>query len=248
MNASSSASAVDRATQTRSEEGLMAMQLDQQARRASPGDGRRSGPKPQPQARAKHGRRRRGRPMVHRYWWTRPRRCGRGHQLSLTGALVSRSRPRRDRSSGDPGVRHVHRARRTHLRGTAALHVGLLARRASSGWRSPDTDRPSRAGRPGSPSGSDSRRARATDGDDVYRTCFLQHGPMVQNIGRVDARCLRFTPARRDGGRVEDDGAHTGWPQAPQSFWYRRHDEFDDLPPSSRNRRRRIAARMRSTQ
>jgi hypothetical protein len=24
-----------------------------------------------------------------------------------------------------------------------------------------------------------------------------------------------------------------GWPQAPQSFWYRRHDEFDDLPPSA---------------
>lgn len=25
-----------------------------------------------------------------------------------------------------------------------------------------------------------------------------------------------------------------GWPQAPSSFWYCRHDEFNDPPPSRR--------------
>ena len=25
-----------------------------------------------------------------------------------------------------------------------------------------------------------------------------------------------------------------GWPRAPQSFWFRRHDEFDEPPPSAR--------------
>jgi hypothetical protein len=24
-----------------------------------------------------------------------------------------------------------------------------------------------------------------------------------------------------------------GWPRAPGSFWFRRHDEFDDPPPSA---------------
>jgi hypothetical protein len=25
-----------------------------------------------------------------------------------------------------------------------------------------------------------------------------------------------------------------GWPRAPQSFWFRRHDEFDEPAPSAR--------------
>ena len=32
----------------------------------------------------------------------------------------------------------------------------------------------------------------------------------------------------------EDEDAPEGWPQAPFSFWYRRHDEFDEPPPSAR--------------
>jgi hypothetical protein len=37
------------------------------------------------------------------------------------------------------------------------------------------------------------------------------------------------------GGQGEDDDVPAGWPQAPLSFWYRRHDEFDEPPPSARN-------------
>ena len=68
------------------------------------------------------------------------------------------------------------------------------------------------------------------DGDDVYRTYFLQHGPMVQQIGSVWTMCA-LTPY---GGQSEDEDSPEGWPQAPSSFWYRRHDEFNDPPPSRR--------------
>jgi predicted dithiol-disulfide oxidoreductase (DUF899 family) len=67
------------------------------------------------------------------------------------------------------------------------------------------------------------------DGDDVYRTYFLQHGPMVQKIGSV---WTLFSLAPY-GGQSEDEDAPEGWPQAPFAFWYRRHDEYDDLPPSA---------------
>jgi len=36
------------------------------------------------------------------------------------------------------------------------------------------------------------------------------------------------------GGQSDDEDAPEGRPQAPQSFWYRRHDEFDEPPPSAR--------------
>ena len=67
------------------------------------------------------------------------------------------------------------------------------------------------------------------DGDDVYRTYFLQHGEAVQSIGSVWS-LMSLTPY---GGQSEEEDVPEGWPQAPQSFWYRRHDEFDDLPPSA---------------
>ena len=67
------------------------------------------------------------------------------------------------------------------------------------------------------------------DGDDVYRTYFLQHGPMVQTIGSVWS-VFSLTPY---GGQGVDEEVPEGWPQAPLSFWYRRHDEFTDLPPSA---------------
>jgi hypothetical protein len=35
------------------------------------------------------------------------------------------------------------------------------------------------------------------------------------------------------GGQSDDEDAPEGWPQAPQSFWCRRHDEFNDPPPSA---------------
>ena len=69
------------------------------------------------------------------------------------------------------------------------------------------------------------------DGDDVYRTYFLQHGPMVQSIGSIWSM-MSLTPY---GGQSEDEDAPEGWPQAPPSFWYRRHDEFDEPPPSARD-------------
>jgi hypothetical protein len=64
----------------------------------------------------------------------------------------------------------------------------------------------------------------------VYRTYFLQHGPMVQTIGTIWSLAA-LTPY---GGQVEGENAPDGWPQAPMSFWYRRHDEFDEPPPSAR--------------
>ena len=67
------------------------------------------------------------------------------------------------------------------------------------------------------------------DGDDVYRTYFLQHGPMVQSIGSVWS-LMSLTPY---GAQSEDEEAPDGWPQAPFSFWFRRHDEFNDPPPSA---------------
>jgi predicted dithiol-disulfide oxidoreductase (DUF899 family) len=66
-------------------------------------------------------------------------------------------------------------------------------------------------------------------GDDVYRTYFLQHGPSVQAIGSVWS-LSSLTPY---GGQVEGEDAPEGWPQAPGEFWFRRHDEFDELPPSA---------------
>jgi predicted dithiol-disulfide oxidoreductase (DUF899 family) len=67
------------------------------------------------------------------------------------------------------------------------------------------------------------------DGDDVYRTYFLQHGPMAQLIGSIWSM-FYLTPY---GGQSDDEDAPEGWPQAPQSFWFRRHDEFDEPPPSA---------------
>jgi predicted dithiol-disulfide oxidoreductase (DUF899 family) len=67
------------------------------------------------------------------------------------------------------------------------------------------------------------------DGDDVYRTYFLQHGPMVQCIGSIWSM-MSLTPY---GGQSDDEEVPEGWPQAPQSFWYRRHDEFTEPPPSA---------------
>jgi predicted dithiol-disulfide oxidoreductase (DUF899 family) len=68
------------------------------------------------------------------------------------------------------------------------------------------------------------------DGDDVYRTYFLQVPGMVQTIGSVWS-VFSLTPY---GGQGEDEDVPEGWPQAPFSFWYRRHDEFDEPPPSAR--------------
>ena len=66
-------------------------------------------------------------------------------------------------------------------------------------------------------------------GNDVYRTYFLQHGAMVQWIGSIWSM-WSLTPY---GGQSDDEDLPEGWPQAPQSFWYRRHDEFDKPAPSA---------------
>ena len=70
------------------------------------------------------------------------------------------------------------------------------------------------------------------DGNDVYRTYFLQHGAMVQWIGSLWS-LWSLTPY---GGQSDDEDLPEGWPRAPGSFWFRRHDEFDDPPPSARRR------------
>jgi predicted dithiol-disulfide oxidoreductase (DUF899 family) len=67
------------------------------------------------------------------------------------------------------------------------------------------------------------------DGDDVYRTYFLQHGRAVQGIGSINSLCA-LTPY---GAQSDDEDSPEGWPQAPMSFWYRRKDEYVDPPPSA---------------
>ena len=62
------------------------------------------------------------------------------------------------------------------------------------------------------------------DGQDVYRTYFLQHGAMVQFIGSLWS-LWSLTPY---GGQSDDEDLPEGSPRAPQSFWFRRHDEFDE--------------------
>jgi predicted dithiol-disulfide oxidoreductase (DUF899 family) len=67
------------------------------------------------------------------------------------------------------------------------------------------------------------------DGTDVYRTYFLQHRAMVQWIGSLWS-LWSLTPY---GGQSDEEDLPEGWPKAPDSFWFRRHDEFDDPPPSA---------------
>jgi hypothetical protein len=52
---------------------------------------------------------------------------------------------------------------------------------------------------------------------------------MVQTIGSIWSM-FSLTPY---AGQSDDEDAPEGWPQAPQSFWYRRHDEFDEPAPSA---------------
>ena len=68
------------------------------------------------------------------------------------------------------------------------------------------------------------------DGNDVYRTYFLQHGAMVKFIGSIWSM-WSLTPY---AGQSDDEDMPEGWPRAPQSYWYRRHDEFDGPAPSAR--------------
>ena len=68
------------------------------------------------------------------------------------------------------------------------------------------------------------------DGDEVYRTYFLQNGTMVSHIGSVNS-LASLTPY---GGQVEGEDVPAGWPQESFSFWMRRHDEFDEPAPSAR--------------
>ncbi|GAA5146115.1 thioredoxin family protein [Nocardioides marinquilinus] len=65
------------------------------------------------------------------------------------------------------------------------------------------------------------------DGDEVFRTYYLQHGPMVSQIGSV-ASLYGLTPY---GGQIEGEDVPAGWPQAPFEHWLRRHDEFDEPAP-----------------
>lgn len=67
-------------------------------------------------------------------------------------------------------------------------------------------------------------------GDEVYRTYYLQHGPMVSQIGNLNS-LMSLTPY---GGLIEGEEVPPGWPQEPYSYWFRRHDEFDGPPPSLR--------------
>lgn len=68
------------------------------------------------------------------------------------------------------------------------------------------------------------------DGDDVYRTYFLQNGSMVGRIGSVNS-LADLTPY---GGQIEGEDVPDGWPQEEWSYWFRRHDEFHELAPSAR--------------
>lgn len=67
------------------------------------------------------------------------------------------------------------------------------------------------------------------DGDDVYRTYFLQDNTMVGYTGSVRS-LLSITPY---GQQIEGEEVPEGWPQAPWEFWMRRHDEFHDAAPAA---------------
>ena len=69
------------------------------------------------------------------------------------------------------------------------------------------------------------------DGDEIYRTYFLQNGTIVSHIGSVNS-LVALTPY---GGQVEGEDVPDGWPQEPFSYWMRRHDEFDQPAPSARD-------------
>jgi predicted dithiol-disulfide oxidoreductase (DUF899 family) len=69
------------------------------------------------------------------------------------------------------------------------------------------------------------------DGDEVYRTYFLQNGTMVSNIGSVTS-LMALTPY---GGQIEGEDVPDGWPQESFSYWMRRHDEFDEPAPAARS-------------
>ena len=68
------------------------------------------------------------------------------------------------------------------------------------------------------------------DGDEVYRTHYVQNGPLVRQLGSV-ASLLDLTPY---GGQIEGEDVPDGWPQESFSYWLRRHDEFDEPAPSAR--------------
>jgi predicted dithiol-disulfide oxidoreductase (DUF899 family) len=68
------------------------------------------------------------------------------------------------------------------------------------------------------------------DGDDVYRTYYLQNGQMVSQIGSI-ASLYSLTPY---GGQMEGEDVPDGWPQKEFSYWLRRHDEFDEPAPVAR--------------
>jgi predicted dithiol-disulfide oxidoreductase (DUF899 family) len=68
------------------------------------------------------------------------------------------------------------------------------------------------------------------DGDEIYRTYCLKHGPMVSQIGSV-ASLFSLTPY---GGQVEGEEVPEGWPQEDFSYWLRPHDEFDGPAPVAR--------------
>lgn len=66
------------------------------------------------------------------------------------------------------------------------------------------------------------------DGDDVYRTYFLD-GPAVEAIGNTWS-FLDLTPY---GRQSEDEDSPKGWPQQEPYSWYRRHDEYTEPAPSA---------------
>ena len=68
------------------------------------------------------------------------------------------------------------------------------------------------------------------DGDDIYRTYFLQNGTVVSNIGAVSS-LLSLTPY---GGQIEGEEVPEGWPQESFDYWMRRHDEFTEPAPAAR--------------
>jgi hypothetical protein len=59
------------------------------------------------------------------------------------------------------------------------------------------------------------------------RTVTFARPPIVSQ-SEWHAAFARITPY---GGQANDEDAPDGWPQAPLSYWYRRHDELDEPAP-----------------
>jgi predicted dithiol-disulfide oxidoreductase (DUF899 family) len=72
------------------------------------------------------------------------------------------------------------------------------------------------------------------DGEDIYRTYFT-NGRGVETLGPA----WTFFDIAPYGRQEDWENSPKGWPQGPRYVWWRRHDEYGDAKPPSRQRPRK---------